>query len=77
MKIKYLSVQIKQFLFGTAFFLLAITGISISNSFDQTYMTRIAKHSRMEAKTLASGKLERQNDLESESEKKNLALSNL
>lgn len=62
MNIKYLSVQIKQFMFASIFFLLAITGISVSNSFDQTYMARVANHSKMEAKILASEKLETKSD---------------
>ena len=47
MKVKYLSAQLKQFLLSTAFVLVAIVGVSISNSFDQDYMAKVSEQKKV------------------------------
>ena len=47
MKVKYLSAQLKQFLLSTVFVLVAIVGVSISNSFDQDYMAKVAEQNKV------------------------------
>lgn len=43
MKLKYLSRQIRQFLLSTVFVLVAVVGVSLSNSFDQEYMAKVTQ----------------------------------
>ena len=38
---KYLLMQMKQFTLSSIFMLVAVFGLTVSNSFDQTYMAKV------------------------------------
>ena len=58
---KYLSVQIKQFLLSTAFVLVAVIGVTISNSFNQEYLAEMSQKEEL-AKEVAESDLESEKD---------------
>jgi hypothetical protein len=48
MKIKYISAQIKQFVLSSLFVVVAVVGVSLSNSFDQDYMAKVSEQEKMQ-----------------------------
>ena len=70
MKIKYLSAQIKQFILSTVFVVVAVVGVSISNSFDQDYMAKVSEQESMQ-KNIADVEAE---DSKTEDDKTGVAL---
>lgn len=53
MKMRYLSIQIKQFLISTGFVLIFCAGISVSNSFNSDYIDQL-QNKKSEQKDFAS-----------------------